>query len=257
MPAGWAKAGVLFLLLAAPGGALADYRAACSEGTWEAWSRIYDAAGETNASHDRSNRRCFHGGRGEIAEYRSLDANNETVFRGVSVTIWDRDRARGRTLWAMVGTDGHTDIEQRWEAGRLVATGRGHDPTGRFRERAVTEFRPGGDHTFTMARSFDSGASWVSPANRIEYLRSGDAAGALPGGWSPPLAGFAPGLVGEGGRILLDGWAWGRFTRDPTGAPAGFHFATIVPDGEGGWVWRTIRWSYADGIVGVDEIALP
>ena len=119
----------------------------------------------------------------------------------------------------MVGVDGWTDIQLRWEGEELQSAGVGHDPEGAFLERWTTRFQPGGDEHFVMSRSYDDGASWRSPTNVIEYLRSTAALPRLPARWSEAFAGFAPARVPEGGMILLDGNAWGAVpTRQRRGA---------------------------------------
>lgn len=147
----------------------------------------------------------------------------------------------------MVGVDGWTDIQLRWEGEELQSAGVGHDPEGAFLERWTTRFQPGGDEHFVMSRSYDDGASWRSPTNVIEYLRSTAALPRLPARWSEAFAGFAPARVTEGGMILLDGNAWGQFQLDSEGAPEAFRFDTVAPN-DGGWVWRSIRWHLHEGI---------
>ena len=243
-------------LLAAEPSAAGDAAVpACEPAVYEAWSTVYDAAGESQSSHDRSTHYCFHGSRAEIAEYRSLDANGRAVFHGASITIWNETRDKGRTLWAMVGVDGWTDIEVRWHGQELVSKGKGHDPEGAFLERWTTTFMPGGDQHFVMDRSFDGGTSWVAPKNIIEYLKTTAVPAPLPTQWSPRFAGFAPGLVDDGGMIILDGTAWGKFTSTPQGEPAGFTFASVAPK-NGQWVWRTISWSYEKGVTGISDTPL-
>jgi len=237
--------------------ALADSTAApaCEPAVFEAWSTVFDGNGGSHANHDRSAQYCFDDGRADIAEYRSLDDHGRAVFHGASITIWSADRSQGRTLWAMVGVDGWTDIQVRWENGELVSTGKGHDPEGAFLERWTTRFTPGGDQHFRMDRSFDDGASWIAPKNTIKYLKSTAQPPQLPTEWSAQLAAFAPGLVSDDGMIFLDGTAWGRFTRNDTGEPVGFTFASVAPK-DGQWVWRVLTWTYEDGVTNVADTPL-
>ncbi|GJL93223.1 hypothetical protein [Hyphococcus sp.] len=230
--------------------AVPAYRTTCEPAVLEAWSTSYGADASTQSSHDRSTHYCFHDGRGEIAEYRSLGPNGAVVFHGASITIWNDDRSRGRTLWVMVGVHGHTDIQLRWEDNRLVATGDGFDPDGVFKEKWTTEFLRGGDQHFEMSRSYDDGESWRSPFNVIEYLKTPATPPPLPSEWSDQFAEFAPALVGEDGMIFLDGNAWGAFQQDKAGAPTGFVFASVAPM-NGAWVWRTVTWSFKKGVVSV------
>jgi hypothetical protein len=243
------------LLLAEPetqGNAAAP---ACEPAVFEAWSTVFDATGESQSNHDRSTHYCFDDGRAEIAEFRSLDANGRAVFHGASITIWNAGHSQGRTLWAMVGVDGWTDIQVRWQDEQLVSTGKGHDPEGAFLERWTTTFAPAGDQHFVMDRSFDGGATWVAPKNVIEYLKSTAQPDPLPAEWSPRFADFASALVDEEGMIFLDGTAWGKFTRNNLGEPVGFTFASVAPK-EGQWVWRTMSWTYEDGVTGVLDTPL-
>lgn len=223
---------------------------ACEPAVFEAWGTVFDAAGESQSNHDRATHYCFHDGRAEIAEYRSLDANGNAVFHGVSITIWNDAHDGGRTLWAMVGVDGWTDIQLRWQDEKLVSEGKGHDPEGAFLERWTTEFTPGGDQHFAMDRSFDGGTNWVAPKNIIEYLKSTAQPAPLPTQWSSQFSAFAPGLIGAGGMIILDGTAWGEFTKNSDGEPAGFRFASVAPK-DGQWVWRTVTWTVDEGVTGV------
>ena len=227
----------------------------CEPATFEAWSTVFDAAGNSQSNHDRSAQYCFFDGRADLVEYRSLDANGRAVFHGVSVTIWNAERSGGRTLWAMVGVDGWTDIQVHWQDRQLVSTGQGHDPEGAFDERWTTTFTPGGDQHFVMDRSFDGGQTWVAPKNIIEYLKSTALPGPLPGEWSPQLAAFAPGLVDDGGMIILDGNAWGKFIANDSGEPVGFVFVSVAPK-DGGWVWRTLAWTIDDGVTDVADTPL-
>lgn len=228
---------------------------ACEPAVFEAWSTVFDGNGGSQSNHDRSANYCFHDGRAEIAEYRSLDANGRAAFHGASITLWNEARTVGRTLWAMVGVDGWTDIRVRMEDGKLVSDGKGHDPEGAFIERWTTTFMPGGDQHFVMDRSFDGGASWVAPKNIIEYLKTTTRPEPLPVHWSPRFSAFAPDHVGDGGMVFLDGKAWGRFVLDDHGEPAGFTFASIAPkDGE--WVWRTLSWTFENGVTDVTDAPL-
>lgn len=226
----------------------------CEPAVFEAWSTVFDQAGGSQSNHDRSTQYCFHDGRADIAEYRSLDSHGRAVFHGASITIWNEQRDRGRTLWAMVGVDGWTDIEVRWQNQELVSTGKGHDPEGAFDERWTTTFMSGGDQHFEMDRSFDGGTTWVAPKNVIEYLKSEAVPGPLPAQWSPQFVDFAPDLVDEGGMIFLDGRAWGKFLLNSRGEPTGFRFASIAPK-DGHWVWRTISWSFEEGVTDVSDTA--
>ena len=241
------------LLMATPDGNVAA--PGCEAAVYEAWSTVFDGAGGSQSNHDRSANYCFHDGRAEIAEYRSLGADGQPVFHGASITIWSADRSQGRTLWAMVGVDGWTDIEVRWRDQALVSTGKGHDPEGAFLERWKTTFTPGGDQHFAMDRSFDGGTTWVAPKNIIKYLKSTAQPEPLPTEWSPQFSAFAPDLVGEGGMILLDGNAWGRFSTATNGEPTGFTFASVAPK-DGQWVWRTIAWTYDNGVTDVSDTPL-
>lgn len=228
---------------------------ACEPVIFEAWSTVFDGKGGSQSNHDRSAHYCFDDGRADIAEYRSLDVNGRAVFHGASITIWNADRSQARTLWAMVGVDGWTDIRVRWLDGELVSTGKGHDPEGAFLERWTTTFMPGGDQHFRMDRSFDDGESWVAPKNTIKYLKSTARPAPLPTEWSEQLAAFAPAIVADGGMIFLDGTAWGRFTRNDAGESTGFMFASVAPK-DGQWVWRTLTWTYADGVTDVSDTPL-
>ncbi|NJM35907.1 MAG: hypothetical protein HC850_15815 [Rhodomicrobium sp.] len=232
----------------------APWRYGCEPGVFEAWSTVFAADGTSQSSHDRATQYCFHEGRVEITEYRSLNDKGETVFRGASITVWNADLSKGRTLWAMVGVDGWTDIRLRWEDGDLVSEGEGHDPEGAFLERWRTTFAPGGDQHFVMDRSYDAGKNWTAPKNIIEYLKSTAPPPPLPDTWTEQFA-FAEGLVGDDGVIFLDGTAWGAFTLDKKGAPNGFRFASVAPK-DGTWVWRTLTWSAAKGVVNVEDAPL-
>lgn len=224
----------------------------CEPAVFEAWSTVFDGAGGSHSNHDRSALYCFADGRADIAEYRSLDADGRAVFHGASITIWNETRSEGRTLWAMVGVDGWTDIEVRWEDQALVSTGRGHDPEGVFLERWTTRFSAGGDQDFRMDRSFDNGSTWVAPKNTIQYLKSTARPEPFPTAWAEQFAAFAPDLAGDDGMIFLDGTAWGRFSYDNAGVPTGFVFASAAPK-EGQWVWRTLTWTYANGVTNVAD----
>ena len=236
--------------------ALSASAPACEPAVFEAWSTVFNAAGESQSSHDRSAHYCFHDGRAEIAEYRSLGANGNAVFHGASITIWNDAHDGGRTLWVMVGVDGWTDIKIRWHDQKLVSEGKGHDPEGAFIERWKTEYTPAGDQHFVMDRSFDDGATWVAPKNIIEYLKSTATPGPLPTEWSARFAAFAPTLVDDGGMIILDGTAWGRFTENGRGEPTGFTFASVAPK-DGQWVWRTISWTVDEGVSDVSDTPIP
>jgi hypothetical protein len=227
----------------------------CEAAVFEAWSTVFDAAGGSQSNHDRSAHYCFDDGRTEIAEYRSLGADGNVAFHGASITIWNAGRSKGRTLWVMVGVDGWTDIQVRWQDPELVSTGKGHDPEGVFLERWTTTFTPGGDQHFVMDRSYDGGTNWIAPTNIIEYMKSTAQPVPLPTEWSPQFSAFAPDMVEADGMILLDGNAWGKFTRDSLGAPAGFKFASVAPK-DGQWVWRTISWTYEKGVTEVSDTPL-
>lgn len=228
---------------------------ACEPAVFEAWSTVFDGDDGSQSNHDRSALYCFDDGRADIAEYRSLDATGQAIFHGASITIWNAERTAGRTLWAMVGVDGWTDIQVRWQDQKLVSEGKGHDPQGRFIERWTTTFTAGGDQHFVMDRSFDGGDTWVAPKNIIEYLKSMAKPWPLPTEWSEQFAPFAPQLVGDGGMIFLDGNAWGKFTRNDRGEPVGFTFASVAPK-DGQWVWRTLTWSYDEGVTDVEDVPL-
>jgi len=226
------------------------YQVTCEATTHEAWSTRYETDGSVISGHDRSTTYCFYDGQADLSEYRGLNEANQVIFHGLSVTLWNADRSSGRTLWAMVGVDGHTDIRLSWDgAGKLIAEGEGTDPEGAFFERSRSSFRPGGDYHFEMDRSYDGGETWIAPRNIIEYLRTPAEPPPLPNEWSPRLP-FGAQLAGQGGMIMLDGMAWGRFTEDGQGRPTGFVFATVAPKG-GAWVWRTITWTLANGVTEV------
>ncbi len=222
------------------------YAEACTEGVWESWSETRTASGEMAGNHDRSNRYCFHDGRAELAEYRSLGPDNQPVFHGVSLTVWNEDRSAGRTLWAMVGDAGYTDIGQAWQDGELATHGDGFDASGAFSERARYRFAPGGDFRFEMDRSFDGGESWTAPTNIIHALRTSQPPAPLDNDWHPQIAGFAAARTGENGTIILDGLAWFDWIEGPDGAPVGARFASPVRV-EDEWVWQTLTWT-ADGV---------
>ncbi|MBI1237029.1 MAG: hypothetical protein GC188_10145 [Alphaproteobacteria bacterium] len=222
------------------------YAEGCTEGVWEALSQTRNAQGEMSGNHDRSNRYCFHDGRAELAEYRSLGPDNQPVFFGVSLTVWNADRTEGRTLWAMVGDAGYTEIVQHWDGDVLVTTGEGFDTGGRFLERARYEFAPGGDYRFEMDRSFDGGESWESPTNIIEALKTAHPPEPLNATWSPNLAASAASVMPEGGQVILDGLAWFDWVLADSGQPAGARFAAPV-EADGQWVWQILTWT-ADGI---------
>jgi hypothetical protein len=147
--------------------------------------------------------------------------------------------------------DGHTDIEQHWEEGKLVTEGKGHDPQGVFLERSTTTISPGGDQHFDMERSYDSGANWAR-FNVLEYLKTSSPPKPLPKAWAPQLATVAPGMVEAGGAIILDGFAWGKFTEDSHGNPTGYTFASVAPK-DGAWFWRSITWTFEEGVVDVSD----
>ncbi|WDI30501.1 hypothetical protein PUV54_11085 [Hyphococcus flavus] len=247
----------LMLLLAADTSAtdLPNYRHACENATFEAWSTSFNEDSSSSSNHDRTAQYCFYEGRGEISEYRSLGQSGEPVFQGASITLWDNDRSVGRTLWVMVGVDGHTDIQLRWEGARLMADGKGHDPKGEFIERWSTDFSRGGDQHFEMSRSYDGGETWIEPFNIIEYLKTPTAPPPLPSEWSQQFEAFAPNLAPEGGMIFLDGTAWGKFSLDDNGSPVGFQFASVAPK-NGDWVWRLMSWTFENGIISVDDTSL-
>jgi len=243
------------LMAAQSADATIPYRDHCEAATYEAWSTSFQQDGTSASNHDRSNNYCFYDGRGEIAEYRSLNNAGQPVFHGVSITIWNKDRSEGRILWAMVGVDGYTDIRQHWEEGKLVTEGDGYDPQGKFLERAVTTFSQGGDHHFVMDRSYDDGANWIAPFNVLEYLRTPHEPNPMPTQWAQQFADTAPGLVEEGGTIILDGYAWGKFIENKKGEPVGYTFASVAPK-DGKWHWRTLTWTFKDGVTDVTDVEL-
>ena len=248
---------LLFLALLASAASdtrTATYRTACAPAAYEAWSIQFEADGSSKAGHDRSNLYCYYDGRADMSEYRGLDKSNQPYYHGVSVTIWNDDRSIGRSLWAMVGTDGYTDIELRWDGDKLVSETEGREPQGTFLGRTTSEFHPGGDFKFVMERSYDGGETWISPRNTIEYLKTPTPPPALPENWAPQLS-YADQFVGEGGMIILDGFAWGRFVENQDGAPVGFTFASVAPKGDG-WVWRTLNWTFEDGVADISDIPL-
>ncbi|WP_375207495.1 hypothetical protein [Hyphococcus sp.] len=231
---------------------LPGYRTECEPAVLEAWSTGFDENGAAQSSHDRATQYCFHDGRADISEYRTIGPAGAPVFHGASITIWNEDRSRGRTLWVMVGVDGYTDIKLHWDGARLLAEGDGHDPDGVFKEKWATDFLRGGDQHFEMSRSYDGGETWRTPFNIIEYLKTLATPPPLPQEWSAQFSPFASRLTPEDGMIFLDGNAWGRFETDKTGAPTGFSFASLAPK-DGGWVWRTLRWSFEEGVVSVED----
>lgn len=235
---------------------VAAYRDACEPVVMEAWSTSFGPGGAAQSSHDRATQYCFYNHRAEISEYRVLGETGAPVFHGASITIWKEGRSAGRTLWVMVGVDGHTDIQLQWNGPQLTANGVGHDPQGEFIETWTTDFIRGGDQHFEMNRSYDGGKTWIAPFNTIEYLKTPAVPPPLPTQWSENFSAFAPALVEPSGFILLDGNAWGDFSLDGDGAPAGFTFASIAPQ-DGVWVWRTIEWSLDAGVLSVSDQAIP
>ncbi|NOX94507.1 MAG: hypothetical protein GXP04_05250 [Alphaproteobacteria bacterium] len=233
---------------------IVTYRTHCEPATFEARSVEYNADGTSRGEHNRSNTYCFYAGDADMSEYRGIDKNNQTYYHGVSVTIWDKNREIGRTLWTMVGADAYTDIHLLWEDGKLSSEGLGHESKRSFLERASTEFYPGGDYKFVMDRSYD-GYDWISSRNTIEYLKTPMLPPDLPSEWAPRIS-YGVHFVSEGGGvIILDGNAWGKFIENEQGEPIGFIFASVAPK-NGSWVWRTLTWTFKDGIADVIDAPL-
>jgi hypothetical protein len=227
----------------------------CKEGVYSALSTIFKESGESQTSADSSTRYCFYKGQGEVAEYRSLDTEGNVIFRGVSITLWEPSFTYGRTLWAMVGVDGWTDIQLHWDEKKLVSKGQGHDPQGSFLERWSTTFAENGDEYFVMDRSYDNGLHWIAPTNVIEYISRKIPLPSLPTHWSSHFATIAPKDVNDDGIIILDGKAWIKFNLSPLGKPLSVIFASVAPkDNE--LVWRRLEFSAEEGIVSVVDSAL-
>lgn len=229
-------------------------RGPCREGVFEAWSVGFAADGTETGAHDRQTRYCLADGAAEMLEYRSLGPDLNPVFHGVTFAIWNAAQTHADVLWIMVGADGYTDIDQTYTDSMITATGEGYDPPGPFLERATTTLSPGGDEHFVMERSYDAGATWRK-FNEIRYLATGAAPPPLATAWNPQLAGYAPGLVDEGGFLLLDGYAWADLVADDAGAPVGVRFATVV-NVNGAWVWRETTWRAGEGVVATEDTPL-
>jgi len=230
-------------------------RGPCQEGVFEAWSVGFNEDGSQTGSHDRQTRYCLAGGAVEMLEYRALGPDLSPVFHGVTFAIWNAQTTHADVLWIMVGATGRTDIDQTFAGGQITASGVGSDAQGAFLERAVTTLSPGGDEHFAMERSYDDGATWRT-YNEIQYLSTQQAPPALAEDWNAQVAGFAPGLVEDGGFVLLDGLAWADLVRDdPDGPPTGVRFASVVSV-DGAWLWRTVEWRAGEGVVATSDTPL-
>ncbi len=243
------------LVLAAPDETSSPDYTDCVPASHEAWSTSYNKDGSSLGQHDRSNTYCYYDGMASMSEYRGLDKNNQTFYHGVSITIWGENREKARTFWAQVGTADITDMEAYWKDNKLVTKGNGNDPTGAFVERSSTEFYPGGDFQFVMDRSYDNGETWLSPFGTIEYLKTSGLPPSLPTDWAPRMS-FGAHFVEKGGMIILDGNAWGKFIENEQGTPIGYKFASVIPEGDNAWVWRTLTWAYEGGFTDINKIPL-
>lgn len=94
-------------------------------------------------------------------EWRSLDANGNVVFRGISLRSYDVQKKNWSINWSMTNLTGYTIIEAEMKDGDLVSTGKGIDHQGReFLERYRYYEIQEKDFNFEMERSYDGGATW-------------------------------------------------------------------------------------------------
>jgi hypothetical protein len=234
-----------------PNAANAANAASCRQGTWDLSSYNNALDGSELTVRATSTRYCLFDGSLEMDEYRSFGPAGGLAFAGVSFHDWSPDGKLARTLWLMVGDSGYAAITGRMSNGdTLLSRGEGHDGQGVFVERSVTTTSRGRDYLFVMSRSYDAGATWIEPFNRITATYRGDSVPPLPTTLRPPwqeARTWAPDH--PAGTVILDGLGeihTRTETRDGrTVRLLEFCSRYGAPDR-----WRTVTWE-----VGTDRIA--
>lgn len=107
-------------------------------------------------------------GRALIDEFRSIDANGNTVFRGLSFRTWDVRNEHFGIKWLMANESGMTNIRAYWREGELHMEGSGNDEAGEFLGRARYYDIGPDSYRFERSRSYDGGETWIEDMNLIE-----------------------------------------------------------------------------------------
>ncbi len=114
---------------------------------------------------------AFLDGTAIMDEWRSLDGSDKVIFRGASFRTYLPGDRSWQILWMMSGVQGQTVIQARKVGDEIHMEGKGEDPGGRFLERArYHDITPNG-YRFSMDRSYDGGATWISPFNEFTATR--------------------------------------------------------------------------------------
>lgn len=140
-------------------------------GAWDLNSQSLQRDGSYTSHKARSDVYWALDGMALIDEFRSIDANGDTVFRGLSFRTWDVQNQRVAIKWVMANSSGMTDIQAKWKDGELHMEGRGYDEGGEFLERARYYEISVDSYRFELSRSYDNGEHWVEGMNLIEARR--------------------------------------------------------------------------------------
>ena len=140
-------------------------------GEWDIVSHDIQPNGNYAVSRARSHAYRFLDGTSIMDEWRSLDGQGETVFRGASFRTWLPRQQQWQILWMMAGATGETVISGRMKDGEFHMEGHGRDGYGEFLERARYHDISEDSFQFTMDRSYDGGESWIAPFNTFTATR--------------------------------------------------------------------------------------
>lgn len=258
-------------------GAESHYPTACEPGVWQLESLDAMPNGKYSRNDATSIRRCLFEGLVSMDEFRYLNHAGETVFRGISFGHQNEASDRERILWVMVGETGLTLIDGEIRDGRYYTEGEGFDAPGAFLERSVTKYPDANTMAFKMDRSYDDGASWITPFNRIEGERTSTTLPPLPQTLDAELAAmpYARGRSqwhysirrqnadGENwlgyadveSSIVLDGFAEtleiAEYDRDGTLNARYIAYSTLDKNGE---QWRTVKWNIDEAEASVSTV---
>ena len=106
------------------------------------------------------------------ADYRGLDRNGKTVFRGTSFRTYDVANKQFSMKWMVANRSDYTLITGKMDREDLVSTGQGRDARGEFQERYRFYDIEQDNYKFKMERSYDGGKTWqVFALNKYQRVK--------------------------------------------------------------------------------------
>lgn len=98
-----------------------------------------------------------------LDEIRHIDEAGRINFRGASFRTYIPDTDAWYVVWVMANVEGFSELRAEVLDGEVRTTGHGRDPGGVLIERGRYYDMSSGGYSFTLDRSYDGGATWISP----------------------------------------------------------------------------------------------